>query len=89
MPGSVTSVFSEPDDFQAALREEGALGMLVTGPGRFRARLTQVTLHRLRLLAAEEHLPRIRGTVLLWIFSRTPPSNTGYLHRDLREPDCV
>jgi AraC-like DNA-binding protein len=59
MPGSVTSVFGEPEDFQAALREEGVLGMLITGRGRFRARLTQITLHRLRLSAAEEHLPRI------------------------------
>jgi hypothetical protein len=59
MPGSVTSVFGEPEDCQAALREEGVLGMLITGRGRFRARLTQITLHRLRLSAAEEHLPRI------------------------------
>ena len=59
MPGSVTSVFSEPEDLQAALREDGVLGMLITGCGQFRARLTQITLHRLRLLAAEEHLPRI------------------------------
>jgi AraC-like DNA-binding protein len=59
MPGSVTSVFSEPEDFQAALSEDGVLGMLITGHGHFRARLTQITLHRLRLLAAEEHLPRI------------------------------
>jgi hypothetical protein len=59
MPGSVTSVFGEPDDFQAALRENGVLGLLITGRGHFRARLTQITLHRLRLLAAEEHLPRI------------------------------
>ena len=59
MPGSVTSVFSEPEDFEAALREDGVVSMLITGPGRFRARLTRVTLHRLRLLVAEEHLPRI------------------------------
>src|SRR5271169_3926998 len=59
MPGSVTSVLSEPEDFEAALREDGMLDMLVTGRGRFRARLTQITLHRLRLSAAEEHLPRI------------------------------
>jgi AraC-like DNA-binding protein len=64
MPGSVTSVFGEPDDFQAALREDGVLGMLVTGPGQFRARLTQITLHRLRLLAAEERLPRIAFVVV-------------------------
>src|SRR5208282_1721177 len=59
MPGSVTSVFSEPEDFQTALREDGMLGMLIIGRGRFQARLTQITLHRLRLLAAEEHLSRI------------------------------
>jgi AraC-like DNA-binding protein len=59
MPGSVTSVFSEPEDFDTALREDGVLGMLITGRGRFRARLTQITLYRLRLLAAEEQLSRI------------------------------
>ena len=59
MPGSVTSVFSEPDDFEAALRKEGARGLLVTGRGQFRARLTQITLHRLRLSHGEEQLSRI------------------------------
>ena len=59
MPGSVTSVFAEPDDFEAALRQEGARGLLVTGRGQFRARLTQITLHRLRLLNGEEQLSRI------------------------------
>jgi len=58
MPGSVTSVFSEAEDFAAALREEGVLGLLVTGTGEFRARLTRVALHSLRLSAAEEHLSR-------------------------------
>jgi len=59
MPESVTSVFSEPCDFEAALREEGGLGLLITGRGRFRARLTQIALDHLRLSAAEEHLARI------------------------------
>lgn len=59
MPGSVTSVFSEAEVFEAALREEGCLGLLVTGRGAFRARLTQIALHRLTLSAAEEYLPRI------------------------------
>jgi hypothetical protein len=59
MPGSVTSVFSEPDDFQAALREDGVLSFLITGHGQFRARLTQVTLHRWRLWTSEEHLSQI------------------------------
>src|SRR5271167_2535260 len=59
MPGSVTSVFSEPEDFEAALREEGCLDLLITGRGQFRAQLTQIALHRLRLSAAEEQLSRI------------------------------
>ena len=52
MPGSVTSVFSDVEDFAAALREEGFLSLLVTGNGEFRARLTRVSLHSLRLSAA-------------------------------------
>lgn len=52
-------MFSEPDDFQAALREDGVLSLLITGRGQFRARLTQVTLHRWRLWTSEEHLSRI------------------------------
>jgi AraC-like DNA-binding protein len=59
MPGSVTSAFSEAADFEAALREGGCLGLLVTGPGAFRARLTRIALLQLQLSAAEEHLPRI------------------------------
>jgi hypothetical protein len=59
MPSSVTSVFSEAEDFAAAMREEGYLALLVTGAGQFRARLTQVALHSLRLSATDEHLPRI------------------------------
>ena len=59
MPGSVTSVFSEPEDAETALRREGCLGLLITGRGQFRARLTQITLHRLRLSAGDEQLSRI------------------------------
>jgi AraC-like DNA-binding protein len=59
MPGSVISLFSELDEFQAALRDEGFLNLLVTGAGQFRARLTQVTLHHLRLSAGDEYLSRI------------------------------
>jgi AraC-like DNA-binding protein len=59
MPSSVTSVFSEAEDFAAALRAEGCLGLLVIGSGQFRARLTQIALHRLRLSATDEQLPRI------------------------------
>jgi AraC family ethanolamine operon transcriptional activator len=59
MPGSVTSVFSEAADFETALRDEGCLSLLVTGPGPFRARLTQITLYSLHLVGTEEELPRV------------------------------
>jgi hypothetical protein len=59
MPGSATSVFSEAEDFEAALRGEGCLGLLITRPGQFRARLTQIVLHRLKLSATDELLSRI------------------------------
>jgi hypothetical protein len=58
MPGSVTWAFSEAADFETALREGGG-GLLITGPGTFRARLTRIALLSLRLASAEEHLPRI------------------------------
>ena len=59
MPGSVTSVFGEAADFEAALRPEGYVSLLVTGRGSFRARLTQIKLDRLRLASAEEELARV------------------------------
>jgi AraC-like DNA-binding protein len=59
MPGSSTLVFSEPEDFETALRAEGCLGLWITGPGQFRARLVQVVLHRLRLSTTEEQLSRV------------------------------
>jgi AraC-like DNA-binding protein len=59
MPGSVTSGFSEAANFAAALRAEGVLSLLVTGSGEFRARLTQIDLHNLRLSTADEQLPRV------------------------------
>ena len=59
MPRSITSVFSEAEDFAVAMREEGCLALLVTGAGQFRARLTQIALHSLRLSATDEQLPRI------------------------------
>jgi AraC-like DNA-binding protein len=71
MPGSRASVFGEAEDFQAALSADGVGGLLVTGRGQFRARLTQVELDRVRLTAVEEAQPRIAfvtvpaGTVLV------------------------
>jgi hypothetical protein len=43
--GSATWVFSEAEDFKAALREQGCRRLLVTGPNAFRAGLTRITLY--------------------------------------------
>jgi AraC-like DNA-binding protein len=59
MPGSRASVFGKAEEFQAALGADGVAGLLVTGHGPFRARLTQVELDRVRLTAVEEAQPRI------------------------------
>ena len=52
-------MFSEPEDFETALRDEGYLGLVITGRGLFRAQLTQIALQRIRLSAGEEQLARI------------------------------
>jgi AraC-like DNA-binding protein len=59
MPGGLTSVFGDPDDFRAALRAEGVVELLPIERGQFQARLTDVALHRLRLAFGEERLARI------------------------------
>ena len=59
MWGSVISAFSDPDSFEAAMSLEGYDGLTFTQGGCFRARLTQVSLQRLRLVYVEESLPRI------------------------------
>src|SRR5260370_37377679 len=59
MPGSRAPVFGEPEDLEDALRADGVTALLVTGRGQFRARLTQITLDRLRLASAEEELARV------------------------------
>lgn len=77
MPRSTLSVFSEPDDFQAALQEGGSVDLVVTGPGRFRARLSRITLHRMRLAAGEERQSRAAFVALSQRFVRvTLPMGT-------------
>jgi AraC-like DNA-binding protein len=58
MPGSGTSTFIDPDDYQASVHRV-RLDLLVIAPGTFKARLTWATLHHLHLLRSEEDLPRI------------------------------
>jgi AraC-like DNA-binding protein len=57
MPGSGTSVFTDPDDYQASLRW-AQMELLVTSRD-FKARLTWAELHCVRLLRSQEDLPRI------------------------------
>jgi AraC-like DNA-binding protein len=71
LPESITAAFNEPEDFDAALRPDGFSSLLISAPGRFAARLTQVSLNQMRLTAADEQLPRI-GFV-------TPPRDTALI----------
>jgi AraC-like DNA-binding protein len=59
MPGSTTLVLGEPDDYQAALRIDGDVELVVVGRGVFRAQVTQIALPRVRLVAGLEDLARI------------------------------
>jgi AraC-like DNA-binding protein len=59
MPSSTISVFSEPEDLQAALVHAGYSGLLVTEGGEFLARLTRVVLHHLSVTSVRERLARV------------------------------
>ncbi len=52
-------VLGEPDDYQAALRADGEVELVIIGRGVFRAQLTQIALPRVRLVAGVEDLARI------------------------------
>jgi AraC-like DNA-binding protein len=49
----------QPDDYQDALREVGAIGVVVTGRGQLQVRLTQVALQHIKLVIVQENLSRI------------------------------
>jgi AraC-like DNA-binding protein len=66
MRGSVTSTFSEPEEFRAAMSADRSISFLFTESGRFRARSTEVRLDHLRLVSVEESLSCIA-------FIRVPP----------------
>lgn len=66
MRGSVTSTFSEPEEFQAAMSADRRISFLFTETGRFRARSTEVRLNHLRLVSVEASLSCIA-------FIRVPP----------------
>jgi AraC-like DNA-binding protein len=59
MLNSTTGVFREPVDLQAAMAEFGCASLVCINSGSFRARLTRIALHRLRLLKTEESAARV------------------------------
>ena len=59
MLSSTKGFFREPDDFEAAMRDDGCTSLVVTQRGPFRARLTRIALHWLRLQSAEESSARV------------------------------
>ena len=62
------SSFSDVDDFEAIWSQNWNGNLLVLGSGRFRAKLAEIGLARLRLSSVEETLPRIG-------FISAPPSS--------------
>ena len=56
MLSTTTGVFSEPEDFATAMRDDGCTNLVVLDSGSFSARLNRIALHRLRLLSAERSL---------------------------------
>lgn len=59
MHSAVLSVFSQLGEFQAAMRSEANLSLLLTHGGRFHARLMRTTLNGMRLMEVQESLSRI------------------------------
>ncbi len=63
MPSSISSIFSDPLPYQAALRISD-VEVLPTAKGKFRAELTQIDLHELWMQRGRENLPHVVvGTV--------------------------
>jgi AraC-like DNA-binding protein len=59
MLGSALTEFFEPEDFEAALRESGGVELVVTSDGKFRARMSRISLKHMRLFACEERMSRV------------------------------
>jgi AraC-like DNA-binding protein len=58
MPNSIVRGFTDPYDYQQSVRA-AEVEVYVTEPGRFRADLTRIDLHRLWMQRGSESLPRI------------------------------
>jgi hypothetical protein len=94
MPSSSTSVFSEPDDYQAELQRVIGFVLTVAGAGNFKAVLTRIDLPRIHLMAGEESLARL---AIISLPSHTmrvalPPQRNGTVSSDgipFREDEIV
>lgn len=58
MPSSAVRVFTDPDEYAAAIRS-AAVEFTITERGDFSAKLTRIDLHRLRMQQFSDNLPRI------------------------------
>ena len=66
MPSTAVRTFSDPDDYAASIRGTSA-EMTVVGRGHFKAKLTQIELHRLRMQRFSDNLPRIaHSAAVIW-----------------------
>ena len=54
MPSNSTSIFSDPDGFEANLRRWIGVDLTITEEGQYRSRLTQIALRHLYLAAGHE-----------------------------------
>jgi AraC-like DNA-binding protein len=59
MQGNALAIFSDPEDFERARAGDGITALLVTGRGRFEARIAAILLHHIRLSAVAERLSRV------------------------------
>jgi len=63
MPGSTISTFTDPDEYQSAIRATAAK-LIISKPGTFKANLTRIDLHRLWMQRGEETLGRVVHSAL-------------------------
>ena len=65
MPGSGTSTFIDPDDYQASLNRVPLDLLLVTSRGEFKASVTSARLNHLYLLRSEDRQGSAPGALAL------------------------
>lgn len=92
MPSSAVRLFSEPDQYAAAVRATRA-EVTITGRGHFAAKLTRIDLHRLWLQRGSESLPRVAHAAnmpgrAIMTFSTQPGPDLFWAGLEMR-PDCI